>query len=194
MAGGVVTNEVTVGTVAGGAVVMTVAALAAIPEEDIWLAKQKSARTRRAYKQDVAHFMRTIHIQSQAELRQVDHRAVIAWERHMRDVEKAAPSTIRRRLAAFSSLFKHLVRHSHVDKNPASEVERPAINRDEGTTLAFSKSVPGRSSTGHAMTPSRDSATGRFYRSDCRSDSAAPKSPRLKWEIYTRTAATTRCV
>ena len=33
-------------------------ALAAIPEEEIWLASQKSARTRRAYRLDVAHFMR----------------------------------------------------------------------------------------------------------------------------------------
>lgn len=39
-------------------------ALAAIPEEEIWLASQKSARTRRAYKQDVAHFMRTLGITS----------------------------------------------------------------------------------------------------------------------------------
>jgi hypothetical protein len=33
--------------------------LADIPEEEIWLAKQKSARTRRAYKLDLRHFMRT---------------------------------------------------------------------------------------------------------------------------------------
>lgn len=118
---------------------MTVAALADIPEEDIWLAKQKSKRTRRAYKQDVLHFMRTLNIHSYEELRQVDHRAVIAWERIMREIDKAAPSTIRRRLAALSSLFKHLVRHDHAEKNPVGEVERPAINREEGTTLAFSK-------------------------------------------------------
>jgi site-specific recombinase XerD len=119
--------------------IMTVAALADIPEEDIWLAKQKSKRTRRAYKQDVLHFMRTLSIRSYEELRPVDHRAVIAWERIMREIDKAAPSTIRRRLAALSSLFKHLVRHDHAEKNPVGEVERPAINREEGTTLAFSK-------------------------------------------------------
>ena len=118
---------------------MTVAALADIPEEDIWLAKQKSKRTRRAYKLDVQHFMRTLNIHSYDELRQVDHRAVIAWERIMREIDGAAPSTVRRRLAALSSLFKHLVRHDHAEKNPVSEVERPAINREEGTTLAFSK-------------------------------------------------------
>jgi site-specific recombinase XerD len=119
--------------------VSTVASLADIPEEEIWLAKQKSERTRRAYKQDVLHFMRTLTIRSYEELRQVDHRAVIAWERIMRETEEAMPSTVRRRLAALSSLFKHLVRYGYVGKNPVSEVERPAINREQGTTLAFSK-------------------------------------------------------
>src|ERR1700688_4222440 len=66
---------------AGHQAVSTIAALAEIAEEDIWLAKQKSKRTRRAYKQDVRHFMRTLRIRSYDELRQVDHRAVIAWER-----------------------------------------------------------------------------------------------------------------
>ena len=36
--------------------------LAGIPEEEIWLASRKSARTRRAYRNDVAHFMRTLNI------------------------------------------------------------------------------------------------------------------------------------
>lgn len=119
--------------------VTTIAALAQIPEEDVWLAKQKSKRTRRAYKLDVRHFMHTLGIETYDELRQVDHRAVIAWERIMREIDGAAPTTIRRRLAALSCLFKHLVRHNHVEKNPVSEVERPRINREEGSTLAFSK-------------------------------------------------------
>jgi integrase len=57
----------------------------------------------------------------------------------MRETEHAAASTIRRRLAALSSLYKHLVRHGHAATNPVGEVERPAINRDEGSTLAFAK-------------------------------------------------------
>src|SRR5712691_1174588 len=93
---------------AGGNRVSTLDQLAAIPEEEIWLQKQKSARTRRAYRQDVQHFMRTLGITSPKELRQADHKAVIAWERFMRESEQAASSTIRRRLAALSSLYKHL--------------------------------------------------------------------------------------
>src|ERR1700731_4127444 len=113
--------------------------LADIPEEQIWLQKQKSARTRRAYRLDVQHFMRTLSITTAEELRQADHKAVIAWERYMREVEHAASSTIRRRLAGLSSLYKHLVRHGHAARNPVGEVERPAINRDEGSTYAFAK-------------------------------------------------------
>jgi integrase/recombinase XerD len=124
---------------AGRGRVSTLARLAEIPEEEIWLQKQKSARTRGAYRQDVRHFMATLGIASGAELRQANHKAVIAWERYMREIEHAAASTIRRRLAALSSLYKHLVRHDHAAKNPVAEVERPAINRDEGSTLAFAK-------------------------------------------------------
>jgi len=114
-------------------------ALAAIPEEEIWLASQKSPRTRRAYRLDVAHFMQTLGITAPDQLRQVDHRAVIAWERIMREQDGAAPSTVRRRLAALSSLFKHLVRHGAASRNPVVDVTRPNINREEGSTLAFSK-------------------------------------------------------
>jgi hypothetical protein len=70
--------------------VSTISQLADIPEEEIWLSKQKSARTRRAYRLDVQHFMRTLSIATPEELRQADHKAVIAWERFMREVEGAA--------------------------------------------------------------------------------------------------------
>lgn len=83
--------------------------------------------------------MRTSAITTPAELRQADHKAVIASERFMREIEHAAASTIRRRLAALSSLCKHLVRYGYAGRNPVGEVERLAIIRDERATLAFSK-------------------------------------------------------
>ena len=113
--------------------------LAAIPEEHVWLASRKSARTRRAYQNDVAHFMRTFGIRTSEELRKIDHRAVMAWERLMREEQGSQASTVRRRLAALSSLFAHLVKFGVVEINPARDVERPAVNRREGMTLAFSQ-------------------------------------------------------
>jgi len=105
----------------------------------VWLASRKSARTRRAYRTDVAHFMRTFGISTPEELRTVDHRAVMAWERLMREEEGKEATTVRRRLAALSSLFAHLVKFGVVEQNPVRDVERPAVNRREGMTLAFSQ-------------------------------------------------------
>src|SRR5712692_6665195 len=118
---------------------VSVDALALIPEEEVWLASRKSARTRRAYRNDVAHFMKTFGIRSPEELRKIDHRAVMAWERLMREDEGSQPSTVRRRLAALSSLFAHLVKFDVVEMNPVRDVERPVVNRREGMTLAFSQ-------------------------------------------------------
>jgi site-specific recombinase XerD len=61
--------------------------------------------------------MRTLGITTPAELRQADHKAVIVCERYMRETEHAAASTIRRRLAALSSLYKHLVLHGHAARS-----------------------------------------------------------------------------
>jgi integrase/recombinase XerD len=113
---------------------LSVDQLAAIPEEQVWLASRKSARTRRAYHNDVTHCMRTFTIQSPEEWRKVDHRAVMAWERLMREEQGRQASTVRRRLAAWSRLFAHLVKFGVVEVNPARDVERPAINRREGMT------------------------------------------------------------
>lgn len=103
--------------------------------------------------------MRTLRVSSSSELRQVDHRAVIAWERFMRETEGAQASTIRRRLAALSSLFKHLVAHNHAARNPVADVERPTINRDEGKRRAGSSLVPRAEACGRSCTSRR--FTGR---------------------------------
>src|SRR5882724_4306423 len=54
--------------VTGAGRVSTLDRLAEIPEEEIWLQKQKSPRARPAYRQDVGHFMRTLAITTPEEL------------------------------------------------------------------------------------------------------------------------------
>jgi integrase/recombinase XerD len=83
--------------------------LALVPKEALWLANLNSERTRRAYRSDVAHFMATVGIASRDEFRQVARGAVLLWREQMtRDGASAA--TIRRRLSALSSLYRHLAR------------------------------------------------------------------------------------
>lgn len=116
---------------------LSVYLLRSIPEEDVWLAGQLSPHTRRAYKLDVAHFVRSLNIHSAEELRHVDRAAVVAWQNLMhRDGIK--PRTIRRRLSALSSLFVHLVEHRAADTNPVRDIRRPRVNVRQGTTRAFS--------------------------------------------------------
>lgn len=116
---------------------VSVELLQAVPEEEIWLAGQLSRHTRRAYKQDVAHFIAAMGIKSSEELRQVSRAAVVAWLNDMRD-HGEKPRTIRRRLSALSSLFVHLVEHRKADENPVRDIKRPRVNRRQGTTRAFS--------------------------------------------------------
>jgi site-specific recombinase XerD len=133
------TTEIVAVSKKGSLQKVSVDMLAAIPEEEVWLASRKSARTRRAYRTDVAHFMQAFNITSAEELRKVDHRAVMAWERLMREEQGKEATTVRRRLSALSSLFTHLVKFGVVEKNPVREVERPVVNRREGMTPAFSQ-------------------------------------------------------
>jgi hypothetical protein len=156
--------------------VSTLDRLADIPEEEIWLQKQKSARTRRAYRLDVQHFMRTLSITTPGELRQADHKAVIAWERFMRETEHAASSTIRRRLAALSTLYKHLVRDDHATRIRSA--------RSNGRRSIATKARPWPSPKRRRVrcwmrrrrTRSPACAIGRSSPSDCRSDCGAPRS------------------
>jgi integrase/recombinase XerD len=116
----------------------TLDALASLPEEEVWLASRKSRETRQAYAGDVRRFMRLFGITSREALRQVDRKVIMAYERHLREVQRLHPTTIRRRLSALSSLFRHLVQFEVIAANPVHAIERSAINRWQRMTPAFS--------------------------------------------------------
>jgi integrase/recombinase XerD len=116
---------------------LSVHLLQSVPEEDLWLAGQLSSHTRRAYKQDVAHFVSMMGIRSADELKLVNRAVVVAWQNVMKD-RGEKPRTIRRRLSALSSLFAHLIEHHVVNENPVRDIKRPRVNRRHGVTRAFS--------------------------------------------------------
>jgi len=112
--------------------------LAQVAAEEVWLAGLRSERTRRAYKLDVADFIGALDILSSDELYRVRPAAVLAWRRELegRDLK---PTTLRRKLSALSSLFRHLVEQQLVEFNPVRDIKRPAVNRTKGKTAAFSQ-------------------------------------------------------
>ena len=114
-----------------------VEALAAVPEEEVWLAGLRSEQTRKAYKRDVADFLETLGIKSREELHQTSPMAVIAWREEL--VRRGLKNrSVRRRLSALSSLFQHLVSKQLVQHNPVREVLRPNVAREQGVTKALS--------------------------------------------------------
>jgi len=113
--------------------------LRAIPEESIWLEGHQSPQTRRAYRNDVLGFMTFLRITTTDELRLVDRAAVLAWKRDLETSVQAKPTTIRRRLAALTSLFAHLVERQVLRENPCRDIRRPKVNARQGSTPAFAQ-------------------------------------------------------
>ena len=109
-----------------------------LAEEEVWLAGRKTERTRRAYRQDIAHFLEAVGVGSAEELRSIDHRAVIAWTRTM-ETRREAPSTVRRRLSALSELVPTSGEPRASGKKSRPRGRAPFHHRREGKTAAFSQ-------------------------------------------------------
>ena len=110
--------------------------LSAVPAEAEWFANIDNPRTRRAYRNDIHEFMGFVGIETPEEFRTVTRAHVLAWRK---DLEGRALSgtTIRRKLAALSSLFEHLCDANAVTHNPVKGVKRPKVESYEGKTPAL---------------------------------------------------------
>lgn len=112
-------------------------ALGAVPPELEWFANLHNAQTRRAYRRDVQDFAAFAGLQKPEDFRKVARAHLIAWRKHL-EGQKLAPSSIRRKLAALSSLFDYLCERDAVGHNPADGVKRPKASHAEGLTPALS--------------------------------------------------------
>lgn len=110
--------------------------LADVPPALTWFANIDNEQTRRAYEGDLREFMAFTGIDDPAQFRSVSRGHVLAWRR---DLERRALSgaTIRRKLAALSSLFDYLCESNAVTGNPVEGVKRPRIESAEGKTPAI---------------------------------------------------------
>jgi len=102
-----------------------------VPPELEWFANLPNPRTRRAYQQDVRDFTAFVGITRPEEFRTITRAHLIAWRKDL-EARNLAPSSIRRKLAALSSLFDYLCERNAVAHNPADGVKRPKANHHEG--------------------------------------------------------------
>jgi integrase len=110
--------------------------LAAVPPEAEWFANLDNPRTRRAYRTDLRDFMDFAGIRQPDEFRLVTRAHVLAW-RTVLEYRALSGATIRRKLAALSSLFGYLCDRNAVDFNPVKGAKRPKVDSYEGKTPAL---------------------------------------------------------
>ena len=113
------------------------AMLASVPTEFEWFANITNPQTRRAYRNDMRDFMTFTGISRPTQFRDVLRLHVIAWRDHLIG-RNVAPATLRRKLAALSSLFNYLCEKNAVIDNPTLGVKRVRENSNEGKTPAMS--------------------------------------------------------
>lgn len=110
--------------------------LANVPPEVEWFANIDNEKTRRAYRIDLRDFMAFVGIRAPDEFRVVTRSHVIAWRKALEE-RALAGATIRRKLAALSSLFEYLCEQNAVTHNPVKGVKRPRADNNEGKTPAL---------------------------------------------------------
>ncbi|AME28781.1 integrase (plasmid) [Burkholderia sp. PAMC 26561] len=110
--------------------------LATVPAETEWFANLDNPRTRRAYRTDLQDFMGFVGITRPEEFRIVTRSHVLAWRKTLED-RALSGATIRRKLAALSSLFEYLCEKNAVDSNPVKGAKRPRVESNEGKTPAL---------------------------------------------------------
>ncbi|SEI60129.1 Site-specific recombinase XerD [Azotobacter beijerinckii] len=111
--------------------------LARVPAAAEWFANLDNPRTRRAYRGDLEDFCAFVGLQAPEQFREVTRAHVLAWRKHLEQRGLSA-ATLRRKLAALTSLFDHLLECNAVaGGNPVHGVKRPRIESNEGKTPAL---------------------------------------------------------
>ena len=110
--------------------------LAEVPPALTWFANIDNPQTRRAYQNDLSEFMAFAGIDRPEQFRIVTCAHLLAWRKGL-ESRALAGATIRRKLAALSSLFDYLCEANAVTSNSVKGVKRPKMESLEGKTPAI---------------------------------------------------------
>ena len=95
--------------------------LSEVPAELEWFANIDNRHTRRAYVNDVKEFMGFTGIVEPREFRDITRAHILAWRKQL-EIRDLAAATIRRKLAALSSLFEWLCENNAIERNPEEDL------------------------------------------------------------------------
>ena len=111
--------------------------LKTLPSAAEWWANFPNAHTKRSYRSDIEDFMTFAGVAGFEALGTLTRAHVIAWRQSLFN-RGLASATIRRKLAALSSLYDYLCENQCANTNPVDGVKRPATSSGEGATPIIS--------------------------------------------------------
>ena len=107
------------------------------PATEAWLDNIRNPNTRRAYRNDVQEFMDFACLKTGLQLREVKQTHLVAYVKKLEKTQLSIAS-VRRKLAALSAFYQHLLNTNAVDTNPVTGVNRPKEGGRQGKTPAIS--------------------------------------------------------
>jgi site-specific recombinase XerD len=108
-----------------------------VNHETLWLRNFISKQTQRAYTCVFRDFCQFLGVDTPEAFRAVTAAQIIAYRDYLIDTKAMKPRSVRNRLAALSSLFKHLKNEQVIQINPVENIQRPRIANEHGSTPAM---------------------------------------------------------
>jgi len=106
-------------------------------QETVWLQNFTSKQTQRTYRLALREFIALHGLTSPKAFRNASDIDVIAYRDHLMNDRGLSHRSIRNKMAAISSCFRHLQARGLVKRNPADGIERPKVDETIGETPAL---------------------------------------------------------
>lgn len=103
-------------------------------QESVWLQNFTSKQTQRTYKLAFHEFCGLHRISSPKAFRAVSDSQIIEYRDHLIHERGLSNRSVRNKMAAISSCFRHLQSRGLIQRNPADGIERPKVDERVGET------------------------------------------------------------
>lgn len=103
-------------------------------QESVWLQNFTSKQTQRTYRLAFSEFCALHRLTDSKAFRSVTEVEIIAFRDHLIHGRELSNRSVRNKMAAISSCFRHLQSRGLITRNPADGIERPKVDESVGET------------------------------------------------------------
>lgn len=106
-------------------------------QETVWLQNFTSKQTQRTYRRAFQEFCGFHHITDSKAFRSVSDTQIIEFRDHLIHHRQLSNRSVRNKMAAISSCYRHLQARGLIQRNPTDGIERPKVDETSGETPAL---------------------------------------------------------